>query len=65
MKNLGNGVTRLENMALIYAITNLDQYKYGRSPMREYYFPIRSLSKAIDNVETFEVEYEQEDGLTR
>lgn len=65
MKNLGNGLTRLENMALIYAITNLDEYKSGRSTMREYYFPIRSLCQAIDNIEQFENEYKQEGGLIR
>ena len=65
MRNLGNGVTRLENMALIYAITNLEGYKHNRSPMREYYFPIRKLGMAIDNVDAFEQEYEQDDELTR
>lgn len=65
MKNLGNGVTRLENMALIYAITNLDGYKHNKSTLREYYFPIRSLSQAIDNVDAFERDYGQEDGLIR
>ena len=62
MKNLGNGVTCVENMALVYAITNLKGYKHGRSPMREYYFPIRKLGLAIDNIDTFEQEFE--DGLT-
>jgi len=65
MKNLGNGVTRLENMALVYAITNLDGYKHNRSTLREYYFPIRRLGMAIDNVDILQQEYEQKDELTR
>ena len=51
MKNLENGVTEIRYSSLVYAITNLQGYKKGKSSMQEYYFPIRSLSEAINSTE--------------
>lgn len=64
MKNLGNGVTNLESMALLYAISNLGEYRQGVSTMQKYYFPVRRLSQAVNNVETLLEEYIEQDGLT-
>ena len=64
MKNLGNRVTHIENMALVYAITNLDGYRHGRSTLQEYYFPIRSLSEAINASDDLVDVYEEDAGLT-
>ena len=62
--NKANGVTELQYNALVCAITHLEGYKKGKSSMREYYFPIKSLSEAINNVdEQYLNEIEQEDTL--
>ncbi len=62
MKNFGNGVTHIENMALVYAITNLDEYRRGGSSLQKYYFPIRSLSEAINSTELDNyIEYGEEE----
>lgn len=63
--NKANGVTELQYNRLIYAIGNVTQYRNGVFTMQKYYFPIRSLSNAIDNVDTFERDYEQDDTLIR
>ena len=64
MNNL-NGVTHVQNMALVYAITNLREYKNGVSTMQKYYFPIKNLSEAINNVDNiYQNEVEEESGLT-
>ncbi|MBQ3502318.1 MAG: hypothetical protein IJA72_01470 [Clostridia bacterium] len=52
MKNLGNGVTNLESVALLYAISNLGEYRQGVSTMQKYYFPVRKLTMAVNNVDT-------------
>ena len=38
--NKANGVNKLQNEALVYAITHLEGYKRGESSMQKYYFPI-------------------------
>ena len=65
MRNLGNGVTNLESVALLYAITNLDEYRRGVSTMQKYYFPVRKLSIAVNNVDTLTEEHVEESELTR
>ena len=48
------GIYELENLALKRAITNLNPYREGRSTLREYYFPIGALSKAVhEMVDTY------------
>lgn len=64
MENLSNGVTHVQNMALVYAITHLSEYRDGVSTMHKYYFPIRSLSEAINNSDNYIDEQVEEDGLT-
>ncbi|MFQ6724359.1 MAG: hypothetical protein ACLRFE_03400 [Clostridia bacterium] len=61
--NKVNGVTELQNTALVYAITHLEGYKRGKSSMQQYYFPIKSLSEAINNEDLYN-EIEEEDTLT-
>ena len=59
-----NGISRLENIALVYAITHLDEYKRGVSTMQKYYFPIKNLREAINNVDSmYADELEEETGL--
>lgn len=65
MKNLGNRVTNLESMALLYAITNLDEYRRGVSTMQKYYFPVRKLSMAVNSVDTLTAERVEESSLIR
>ena len=65
MKNLGNGVTNLESVALWYATTNLKAYRRGVSTMQKYFFPVRKLSMAVNNVDTLTEEHVEESGLTR
>ncbi len=65
MRNLGNGVTNLESVALLYAITNLGEYRQGVSTMQKYYFPVRKLSMAVNNVDTLAEEHVEESGLIR
>lgn len=59
-----NSVSRLENMALVYAITHLDEYKRGVSTMQKYYFPIRDLSEAINATDDMVDEFVEESGLS-
>lgn len=60
-----NSVSRLENMALVYAITNLGEYKRGVSTMQKYYFPIRDLNQAINNADNIiEDNFEEESDLS-
>ena len=59
-----NGVSKLENMALVYAITHLDEYKRGVSTMQKYYFPIRDLSMAINATDNIVDEFVEESGLS-
>ena len=63
MKNLGNGVMVARYNVLVGVIGNLDGYRYGRSTLQEYYFPIRSLSEAVYSAELNNC-IEQEDALT-
>ena len=63
MNNNSNGVTHIENMALVYAITHLGEYRDGVSTMQKYYFPIRSLSQAINNSGNYVKEYTEDNGL--
>lgn len=56
MKDKVNGVTELQYSALVYAITNLQGYKNGESTMQKYYFPIRSLSEAINSSDNLYLE---------
>ena len=63
--NKANGVTELQYNALVYAITNLQGYKKGESSMQKYYFPIRSLSEAINNSDNLYLEeHIEESGLS-
>ena len=64
MNNLINGVTMVQNMALVYAITHLEGYRNGESSMQKYYFPIRNLSEAIIESDNYIDEFENESGLT-
>ena len=60
--NKANGVTELQYSSLVYAITHLGGYKVGKSSMVKYYFPIRSLSEAVNKLdEQYLNEMEQED----
>ncbi len=64
--NKANGVTEVQYNALVYAITHLDGYRRGKSSLQQYYFPIRSLSEAINNTNNlYNEEFEQEDIFTR
>lgn len=48
------GIHDLANLALVDAITDLSPYREGRSTLREHYFPIRLLSKAVhEMVDTY------------
>ena len=56
--NKVDGIYELENFALVYSITNLDAYREGRSTLRENYFPIRALSRAVyEMVDTYGQDY--------
>ena len=45
------GIHGLAHEALIRSITDLSPYKGGRSTLRENYFPIRLLSKAVQEID--------------
>ncbi len=61
-----NGLNQLSNVALVYAITNLDCYKSGKSSMQQYYFPIRRLTSAVNSLgNSYSDIAEQETELTR
>ena len=63
--NKANGVTELQYNSLVYAITHLGEYRDGVSTMQKYYFPIRSLSEAINNSDNLYLEEQvDESGLT-
>ena len=64
MNNSINGVTMVQNMALVYAITHLEGYRNGESSMQKYYFPIRNLSEAIIESDNYIDGFENESGLT-
>lgn len=65
MNNYVNGVTNLQYSSLVYAITNLQGYKKGESSMQKYYFPIKSLSEAVNNsANEYIEEFSEDTGLT-
>jgi hypothetical protein len=65
MKDKVNGVTELQNNALVYAITHLGEYRDGVSTLQKYYFPIRSLSEAVHNSDNLYLEeHIEESGMT-
>lgn len=48
------GIHGVANLALVDAITDLSPYRKGRSSLREKYFPIRALTKAVrEMVDTY------------
>lgn len=46
-------IYKLEHLALVDAITDLSSYRKGRSSLREKYFPIRALTKAVYEIDTY------------
>lgn len=56
--NKVDGIYELEHLALVSAITDLSPYREGRSTLRERYFPIRALSRAVhEMVDTYGQDY--------
>ena len=51
------GIHGLANLALVDAITDLSPYYEGRSTLRENYFPIRVLSKAVYEIDLYGQDY--------
>ena len=64
MKNV-EGIYELENAALLGAITDLSSYLEGRSSLREKYFPIRALSKAVYEIDTYGKDHIFDDEFSR
>lgn len=64
MKNI-KGIHELENLALVSAITDLSPYREGRSTLRENYFPIRALGKAVYEIDNYGQDYISDEEWSR
>ena len=63
--NKVEGIHSLTNAILVSAITDLTPYKEGRSTLREDYFPIRLLSKAVQEIDTYGQDHIFDDEFSR
>lgn len=59
------GIYELEHLALVSSITDLSSYREGRSTLRENYFPIRALSKAVYEIGTYGQEHISDEEFIR
>ena len=60
-----DGIYELENLALVSAITDLSPYRDNRSTLRENYFPIRALSKAVYEIDVYGQDYISNEEFSR